>query len=139
MGMSGPHASNQGANISLNRNSEFIAAKQKSYRQSERERLNNDSQISRGRSVTKININFNGEGGNPMTSSATNLNVNGTVAAASPRLGGDDNKFSGNKLYASNSSAISAIQTKKTLQTTNSTSNLESNQTSSGTNIISKG
>ena len=74
-----------------------------------------------------------------MTSSATNLNVNGTVAAASPRLGGDDNKFSGNKLYASNSSAISAIQTKKTLQTTNSTSNLESNQTSSGTNIISKG
>ena len=115
--MGGPQASTQGA-MSLNRNSEFIQAKQKTFRERERERLNNESQISRGRSVTKININFNGDNssanGNPMTNSATNLNINGSVTAASPRIN-DDNKFSGSKLYASNSSAISAIQTKKTL------------------------
>ena len=49
-----------------------------------------------------------------MTSSATNLNIQGSVTAVSPRLN-EDNKFSGGKLYASNSSAISGIQTKKTL------------------------
>ena len=139
--MGGPQASTQGA-MSLNRNSEFIQAKQKTFRERERERLNNESQISRGRSVTKININFNGDNssanGNPMTNSATNLNINGSVTAASPRIN-DDNKFSGSKLYASNSSAISAIQTKKTLQTTNSTSNLETNQSGSSSNIVTKG
>eukprot|EP00354_Favella_ehrenbergii_P003892 CAMPEP_0170458756 /NCGR_PEP_ID=MMETSP0123-20130129/5636_1 /TAXON_ID=182087 /ORGANISM="Favella ehrenbergii, Strain Fehren 1" /LENGTH=43 /DNA_ID= /DNA_START= /DNA_END= /DNA_ORIENTATION= len=43
-----------------------------------------------------------------MTSSATNLNINGSVAAVSPRLT-DDNKFGLSKLYASNSTAISGI------------------------------
>lgn len=104
----GQNASTQGT-VSLNRNSEFMQAKQKTFRERERERLNNDSQNSRGRSVTKININFNGDGGgNPMMSSATNLNIQTGVAAVSPRLN-DDNKFSGSKLYASNSSAISGI------------------------------
>jgi len=60
-----------------------------------------------------------------MSSSGTNLNaLTGVVQTGSPRSG-DDNKFYGTKLYTSNSSAISGIQTKKTLQTTNSTSNLE--------------
>ena len=89
--------------------------------------------------MTKININFNGDAGsggsNPMTSSATNLNIQGGVTAVSPRIN-DDNKFSGSKLYASNSSAISGIQTKKTLQSTNSTSNLETHHSGSGPSIV---
>ena len=56
--------------------------------------------------------------------------------AASPRVGDDNTKLYGSKLYTSNSSAISGIQTKKTLQSTNSTSNLE---TASGPNVITKG
>ena len=43
-----------------------------------------------------------------MTSSGTNL----TIQGGSPR---DDSKFLGSKLYASNGSAISGIQPKKTL------------------------
>ena len=99
--------------------------KQKTFRERERERLNNESQNSRGRSVTKININFNGDGSNnPMTSSGTNLNIQGGIAG-SPRIGlginGADEtgatnssgaagkQFYGSKLYVSNSSAISGI------------------------------
>ena len=85
-----------GAASSLNRNSDLHNSKQKTFRERERERLNNESQNSRGRSVTKININFNGEGSgagnNPMTSSGTNLSIQGGtagVANGSPR-GGDD-------------------------------------------------
>ena len=97
--------------------------------------------------MTKININFNGEGavasGNPITSSGTNLNLQN----GSPRIGGvqneESNKMYGSKLYASNSSTISGIQTKKTLQGTNSTSNLESHHGgsggASGPAIITKG
>jgi hypothetical protein len=64
--------------------------------------------------VTKININFNADGtSNPMTSSGTSLNIIGgatvpTAPGASPRSI-EDNKFYGNKMYASNSSAISGI------------------------------
>ena len=73
-----------------------------------------------------------------MTSSGTNLNIQGAgggssnnlnhggMTGGSPRVTEDNSKFYGSKLYASNSSAISGIQTKKTLQSTNSTSNLES-------------
>lgn len=73
-----------------------------------------------------------------MTSSGTNLNALtvGAQGGGSPRSG-EDNKIYGSKLYTSNSSAISGIQTKKTLQTTNSTSNLESH--SGLTGPISKG
>lgn len=50
------------------------------------------------------------------------------VTTVSPRVmntNEDNSKFYGSKLYTSNSSAISGIQTKKTLQSTNSMSNLE--------------
>ena len=74
-----------------------------------------------------------------MTSSGTNLNIQAVgqaVASGSPRVTEDNSKFYGSKLYASNSSAISGIQTKKTLQSTNSTSNLETGQ---GPAILTKG
>lgn len=72
--------------------------------------------------MTKININFNGEGtSNPMTASGTNLNIQSAIGqttttggglgipSGSPRVVEDNTKFYGSKLYASNSSAISGI------------------------------
>ena len=57
----------------IHRNSELHNSntKQKTFRERELERKNNESQNSKGRSVTKININFNGEASlnNPLTSS----------------------------------------------------------------------
>ena len=84
-----------------------IQGKQKTFRDRERERLNNESQNSRGSGLSKININFTGD--NPMTSSGTNL----AIFAGSPK---EENKFAaGGKLYGSNTNTTASLQPKKSL------------------------
>ena len=94
----------------LNRNIE-LSTKQRTFRELERERLNNESQNSRGGSVTKININFNGDQlGNPMTSSGTNLAI---LGGGSPK---EEQKMQLNKMYSGNGGIFGGLNNnKKTL------------------------